>query len=477
LRGLLEGFATAQAAVAQAARDLTEADRRRAKAEGARDKALAAWQNEKRSWSTWVVARGFPEEPPPGSFLELAQGVQRLRDTRGRIEEKRTRVIGMTRDLAGITTDAAAALQACGRPVPGQAALPGVIDALVQELGRVAEERIRAEELDRNRQRLALDLERARERLTEVNAQIAELLAQAGAPDLEAFLGLGERHAQRTGLQEQAAAREEQVALIVGVGPDRERLDRELPALNEGALTDMLREAQERLAAARTQREDALRRLVERETEIRELEASAEIAALVQEEANATSLLRDQVDEYGPLACASVLLSRARRQYEKTSQPPVISRAGAYLRTITGGRYSDLVSPLGRPGELEALDAQGTPQPLTRLSTGTQQQLYLAVRLAYLAVHHAAPHAEPLPLVMDEVLVNFDPVRARRSAELIRELAREGNQVLVFTCHPETVDLFREVDPGVAVVELVDGAIRPLAEEGNSDATDPAVGP
>ena len=46
-----------------------------------------------------------------------------------------------------------------------------------------------------------------------------------------------------------------------------------------------------------------------------------------------------------------------------------------------------------------------------------------------------AAEAEPLPLVMDEILVNFDERRARATAESIRDLATR-HQILYFTCRP-----------------------------------------
>jgi uncharacterized protein YhaN len=104
--------------------------------------------------------------------------------------------------------------------------------------------------------------------------------------------------------------------------------------------------------------------------------------------------------------------------------------------------------------------SDGAIREVGELSTGTQQQLYLAMRLAYVTVQNRAPGAEPLPLIMDEVLVNFDPERAQRTAELILDVARE-NQVLVFTCHPETVVLFRNLKPDVPVVAVTDGRLVP----------------
>jgi uncharacterized protein YhaN len=54
---------------------------------------------------------------------------------------------------------------------------------------------------------------------------------------------------------------------------------------------------------------------------------------------------------------------------------------------------------------------------------------------------------------MDEVLVNFDPERAKAVASAIGDVATR-RQVLVFTCHPETRGMMEEASPGARVVEL-----------------------
>ena len=46
------------------------------------------------------------------------------------------------------------------------------------------------------------------------------------------------------------------------------------------------------------------------------------------------------------------------------------------------------------------------------LSRGTAEQLYLAIRFAYITNYSA--HSESLPVIMDDVLVNFDPKRTDR---------------------------------------------------------------
>lgn len=81
---------------------------------------------------------------------------------------------------------------------------------------------------------------------------------------------------------------------------------------------------------------------------------------------------------------------------------------------------------------------------LAGLSRSTAEQLYLALRFGL--VEHFAAGAEPLPIVMDDILVNFDDERAARATRSIEELAKH-QQVMYFTCHPET-----PVEPDAEIV-------------------------
>ena len=112
----------------------------------------------------------------------------------------------------------------------------------------------------------------------------------------------------------------------------------------------------------------------------------------------------------------------------------------------------------GGEGELAVLDRRGGRKRLPELSRGTAEQLYLCLRLGLVAFF--ARQSGPVPLVMDDVLVNFDPRRARAMARVLTTFSREhGVQVLLFTCHPGTRDLLREADSQVRCEELPDSRL------------------
>ena len=117
------------------------------------------------------------------------------------------------------------------------------------------------------------------------------------------------------------------------------------------------------------------------------------------------------------------------------------------MQRLTQGRYRRVWTPLGE-NVLRVDDADGQVLPVEALSRGTREQLFLSLRLALAACY--ARRGAPLPLVLDDVLVNFDAERAGAAAAVLRDFAAAGHQVLVFTCHEHILRLFQTLKAPVA---------------------------
>ena len=58
-----------------------------------------------------------------------------------------------------------------------------------------------------------------------------------------------------------------------------------------------------------------------------------------------------------------------------------------------------------------------------------------------------------IPILADDILVNFDTRRRAGAARALAQLAQH-RQVILFTCHEEVVEALQEAEPAVNVVEL-----------------------
>jgi hypothetical protein len=156
--------------------------------------------------------------------------------------------------------------------------------------------------------------------------------------------------------------------------------------------------------------------------------------------------LADALVRWRVLAVCSLLLVAVREFYEREHQPQVLREASGYLKRLTGGRYTRVWTPIGEHA-LRVDDREGQSLTVDVLSSGTREQLFLGLRLAL--ANSFARRGIELPLVLDDVLVNFDVTRARAAALVLRDFAKEGHQVLLFTCHEHIAKLFRSIKADV----------------------------
>lgn len=149
--------------------------------------------------------------------------------------------------------------------------------------------------------------------------------------------------------------------------------------------------------------------------------------------------LRDSLKRWQTLAVLQQLVETVGRAYERDHQPATLREASVYLDRLTQGRYVRVWTPWGER-QLLLEERGGATVSIEQLSDGAREQLFLALRLALVA--EFARRGVSLPVVLDDVLVNFDAQRAQAAAALLRDFAAAGHQVLVFTCHEHLAELF-----------------------------------
>jgi uncharacterized protein YhaN len=176
---------------------------------------------------------------------------------------------------------------------------------------------------------------------------------------------------------------------------------------------------------------------------MRDDSGAAEKALEAQE---ALARVRLVVERYARARIGAFILGREIERYRQENQGPMLTKASELFAKLTLGRYSGVRAGYNdkdkpallcvRDGDVE-VDIEG-------LSEGTRDQLYLSLRLASLLRY--ADLAEPMPLVLDDVLIQFDDERSQATLQIIAELSTRM-QVLFFTHHARLVELARAAVP------------------------------
>ena len=292
---------------------------------------------------------------------------------------------------------------------------------------------------DIDRENAVRQLEARKSALRKANHEREQLLSSGGAVDGEDFRRRAEFHQQRNDLEAKRIDARGRLQRISGPGEPLNSLTAELRSTDRQTVDAEIR----RLEEERAEADSAIEKLsTERgsiQTERNGLMNEEESSALRLQRNVLLEQIQVHAHEWTKLTIARNLLEEARRKFEQERQPGVVRHAQTFFTDITQGRYRQVYAPLGQQ-TITVNDSDGLRKEPSQLSRGAREQLFLSLRFGL--IRELGQRTEPLPVVVDEVLVNFDRDRAFRAALAFMELSRT-NQVLVFTCHPSVVGLFQ----------------------------------
>lgn len=176
------------------------------------------------------------------------------------------------------------------------------------------------------------------------------------------------------------------------------------------------------------------------EVAFKQVDGSARAAEVAQHAQELLARLGNATENYVRLKASSFVIARAIEAYRETNQAPLLRRGAEYFKTLTLGSFKGLEVDPGE-GDREVLvgiRANGKHIPVGGMSEGTRDQLYLALRLAAIERHLETGH--PIPVIIDDILVQFDDKRAKAALHALGMLAAH-TQVLVLTHHEHLLSL------------------------------------
>ncbi len=392
----------------------------------------------------------------------MLQAVENARAAARVLDSQNRRVEQMSDYLSGARGRIARGLTACSRTPLG--AEPGVedLDALRRALAAALATSQQRRELTDKLAAATQALDLIKTRGQELEREGEDLLRQAGAADAEDFRRRGEAHGKWRDLVQQMETEETALYRMAGTREAQAALEEELGRTDPLELQEEKERLQTRVQELSHLNSADDQEIGDLKGKLKSMEQDEQLSDLLLQQRTVKEQLAEATRRWATLVICRHLVDEARGVYERERQPQVIQEADRFLHTMAHGRYR-LLAAVGEDGvHLESLRSQARKEEVA-WSAGLADQVYLAIRLGL--AREFGRHSEPLPVILDDVLVKFDPSRRVNAARVILEFARE-QQVLLFSCHPEIMDIMAMVrrDPRyqetpVACFAIADGVI------------------
>lgn len=399
-----------------------------------------AMERQLHEWRVFLVKDGLPLDLKPADFPDLfhhlEKGQEMLRHYREILHIYRE----TERQSAAFLQKVNTLLQTIAHPTKATADdVKSIVLSLKSVLEEQQEKRSRLRTLQEHARNLELNKVDLSFQINSRQAAMLALLAEGGAENDADFRKNSQIFLQRQEIQKAqseriiafeliAASRSEEIAAILDK-QDATNIEEQLTILEAKHITlktnlDQWREERGRLQNTLDSFE----------------ESAGELSLLRQKRESLIERIRQKSEEWMAVTFCQRMLELAKERYEKERQPGVIKEATEIFSNLTGERYQRVLSPLGE-NRLEVEREDGRRLTPDALSRGTAEQLYLAMRLALAKEYSTRTLA--LPLVMDDILVNFDPARTEATLKTLCKLAAD-QQILFFTCHQHLVQMLRK---------------------------------
>jgi uncharacterized protein YhaN len=400
-------------------------------------------------WQAWIGQLNFAKDWQPQLALTTVTQLSGLRDKLDLIPGIEERIAAIRKRLAEFDP---LVQNLCDAIAPDWNSLP--TETAARNLANRLQSAITT---DQRRNELSRELAKHQHKLSEQQLQQKTalqqrtdwLLAAGGETDSEFYIQVQRAETIRD-LERQIEAKQKEL-VIARDFEDEATFLQQLREVDYAAVTQAHQDLEAKLSSLSEQERQANQDKGAKENECAKLDGSAAAAEIQGQIANRRAALANAVDRYAPLLFAQQLLQQALQRFERESQPETLGEVSRLFAAMTGNRYIRVERPRDASRPLIVYRADQQDLDPSELSMGTREQLYLAIRLAY--VLHYCTRVEPLPIVLDDVFANFDPSRTRRTLEALGDIT-DRVQVLLFTCHPHVVQLAQDVFPELQPVEV-----------------------
>ena len=411
------------------------------------EEALKSWQ---KMWGQAVEHLALESSALPAEADAVLDRIQALFDRMDQASMMQSRVQAMERDAEEFSNWVG---DLCSRLAPdlNKKSPETAARELNERLDKALADTARFQELEKQQRSLVKAIQVEEIALEESQAKLAEMCREAGVGSYEELPEIEERSDLFREKQEKIEALEQE---LVGysAGAGIEALIQETEEMNADALPAEM-EALDRHIQAMEGKRSELDQLIGRERAVLAgMDGRSEAAELAEKSQGILADLRDAVERYARVTVSALLLRKEIERYREANQGPILKRAGEIFAAITLNSFKGLVPDFDHKDNPILIGVRPTKEKVSveGMSDGTSDQLYLALRLA--SLEQRLLDGEPMPLILDDILINFDDDRSCATLKVLEALSKK-TQIIFFTHHRRILELARANVRQEALVE------------------------
>ena len=273
--------------------------------------------------------------------------------------------------------------------------------------------------------------------------RLSDLLKTAGVTTIEEMLMIEEKSSQKQKLLGEITHLEK-VLLEIGNGLSIEEIKEEIDKLDLDFIESEMAELKAELVELEERRAEQNQRFGVCKKEYEDKIKGNSLAAVqaAEERESVLAELAEYTEQYVQKKLATFVLQKGIEYFRTVNQNPILTRASNLFSRLTLNSFDGLTVDYNEKDEEVLLGLKNNEKiGIEAMSDGTKDQLYLSLRVA--SIEKYCEENEPIPFIVDDILVHFDNERSKITLSILKELSKK-TQIIFFTHHYHLIQLLEE---------------------------------
>lgn len=419
---------------------ITQIEKKRSAATRKKIEAQTSLNEWNESWGKAVVELGLSIETTPNQANAFITKTVELFNKIDQADRLRSRIEGIKEDAEQFETEVKGLLE---QVAPDLLEMPVYqsSEELNARLIKARADHATLEQLKKRRREKDEAFMKANSVITEMTDKLNAMCRKAGCSGYEEMEEIEGKSADKRKTEDVIRQLESELQRVShGGGLTTDELIREAEKVNPDELGARIEELEHTIEEQQNLLSDLDNTIGGEERELKAMDGSAGAAEAAEDAQGILTQIRSHTEQYVRLRMASAILSREMERYREANQDPILRRAGQIFSKLTLGSFLGLKPSYDDRDNPVLLGIRPTGEEVTvhGMSDGTCDQLYLSLRLASLEKH--TQESEPMPFIVDDILIRFDDERATAALQVLMQLSKK-TQVIFFTHHRHLVEL------------------------------------
>jgi len=421
-----------------------------------KEKAISELNNYKENWKNKMKFLGLKSDEEYADALQFVDIVQEFTVKISAAKALEERISAIKKNIENFEQEATGL---CTAAMPEADALEAKnkIYAMQSVLSKAIENKAVLKKLNEDIYKYEKENNEIKDKIEKLNAKLSSMMKEADCENIEQLKDIERKSEEAESLKNKLEQLNKELSGYSG-GAEIEKFIAESEEINPDSISSEIDYMQSELEKLKKENSELEQLIGSEKYYLKQYDGNSDTAAEAAEnKEEAAAQIEHYADRYIKIRLASNILKNEIERYKLQNQGPVLEKASSIFSALTLKSFSGLRTSYTEKDEAVLVGLRNTAGERTQevevsgMSEGTCDQLYLSLRLA--SFEKYIESNEPMPIIIDDALVNFDDERALECLKIFSDISKK-TQIIYFTHHKHIFSLLSKGNFNELVLNL-----------------------